>query len=63
MREERAGSSTSRFTRFCALCGREFDTMEGRVDDGENVYDLCHPADADGPMTCYHRWTVYGDRP
>lgn len=25
---------------------------------------LCHgECTGDGPMTCYHRWTVYGDRP
>lgn len=51
-----AGNGT--FPRKCALCGREYERMEGIVGD----LDLCHPFDAPDSMTCYHRWTVYGVR-
>lgn len=47
----------------CGLCGRKYLAPEGRVYDNGNRVELCHPADSVGPMTCYHRWTVYGERP
>lgn len=59
---ELAALSTT-FLRVCSLCGRCFDTMEGKVYEDDEVHDLCHPFDAPDAMTCYHRWTVYGERP
>ena len=49
----------------CALCGRQYEGLEGEVftADRDEPIRLCHPADSTGPMTCFHRWTNYGERP
>lgn len=46
---------------LCGLCGRPSLGYATVTVDGETVR-LCHD-DGDAPMTCYHRWTVYGARP
>ena len=50
----------------CALCGKNpaagFATVTVLLADRDyEVVRLCH--DGPDPMTCYHRWTVYGERP
>lgn len=53
----------------CALCGHTAADhregfMGGAVYTADCVLHLCHVDEPcrDG-MTCYHRWTLYGDRP
>jgi hypothetical protein len=54
----------------CAMCGHtpsdhRAGYLGGSAYDGDQSVDLCHVDSPCGPqgMTCYHRWTVYGDRP
>lgn len=42
----------------CGLCGRR-PVGYGAVQEGNDYIVLCHDAERD----CYHRWTVYGERP
>lgn len=44
--------------KVCGLCGHEM-TLERCGSAAENDTPLCHADDHD----CYHRWTVYKERP
>lgn len=63
MSEPITGRVRSPRRRRCGLCGRLFHGTEGVAYQGAARVDLCHPADSTDSMTCYHRWTVYKERP
>ncbi len=43
----------------CGLCDHDPACGSASATRGEQQVDLCHEDD----HSCYHRWTVYGDRP
>lgn len=57
-RAGRAKPRSSRDDKTCALCGHR-GFMGASVDENDLCMHLCHEDD----HSCYHRWTVYGDRP